>query len=45
MIFFFKKEKQKPLFEDYFLFPKLGEADPGGLGACPQKSINYSVYR
>jgi hypothetical protein len=21
-------------------YPKLGEADPGGLGACPQKKVN-----
>jgi hypothetical protein len=51
VLFFFQKKKQKALFRfaevvAYYLnngsYPKLGEADPGGLGACPQKSIGLT---
>jgi hypothetical protein len=27
------------------LHPKLGEADPGGLGACPQETIDFSLLQ
>jgi hypothetical protein len=36
-----KKNTTKDLFRDtkkLVLHPKLGEADPGGLGACPQEN-------
>jgi hypothetical protein len=38
MVFFFQKKKQKALFcfAETLGRPTLGEADPGGLGACPQ---------
>jgi hypothetical protein len=38
-VFFFQKKKQKTFVQlrgRRFGDPKLGEADPGGLGACPQ---------
>jgi hypothetical protein len=39
-VFFFQKKKQKALFRfaEGFRYPNLGEADPGGLGACPQEN-------
>jgi hypothetical protein len=44
VFFFFQKKKQKAfvlLRRKRFGDPKLGEADPGGLGACPQKPNPY----
>jgi hypothetical protein len=40
VFFFFQKKKQKALsrFAEGNGPPNLGEADPGGLGACPQKA-------
>jgi hypothetical protein len=39
-LFFFRKKKQKALFcfAEGSGNPDLGEADPGGLGACPQRA-------
>jgi hypothetical protein len=41
-VFFFQKKKQKAFvpLRGRSGSPNLGEADPGGLGACPQVSIN-----
>jgi hypothetical protein len=36
--FFFQKKKQKAFVQKVIPYPKLGEADPGGLGACPQST-------
>jgi hypothetical protein len=35
--FFFFSHRRKQFF-----YPKLGEADPGGLGACPQESARFN---
>jgi hypothetical protein len=37
--FFFQKKKQKALFRfaEGYTQPIIREADPGGLGACPQE--------
>jgi hypothetical protein len=47
VLFFFQKKKQKALFcfaEGYWFDPSLGEADPGGLGACPQQNSTLSHF-
>jgi hypothetical protein len=36
--FFCRKGSKTGRGSPFFLSPNLGEADPGGLGACPQKS-------
>jgi hypothetical protein len=46
ILFFFQKKKQKALFRfaESLGPPNLGEADPGGLGACPQKPIGSTLH-
>jgi hypothetical protein len=44
VIFFSRKEaKALVLLRRRFVDPKLGEADLGGLGACPRKTTRYVV--
>jgi hypothetical protein len=46
VFFFFQKKKQKALFRfaEFLGNPNLGEADPGGLGACPQQNAQLSSF-